>query len=447
MQKILTPLFLLFFLGGTVNAEIFRCKDENKKLIFTDTPCAKGGASISYYRSEDNVSGSTKFSQGFINGYEGDIQIKDVVAQVTNKNEKNHISLWLYPFKLSLEEFEVAKHGAVLTRTGDKPARLEFSFSDTLAGNISYKDIEPVMLFLKDGTLVVPGSTQYFQLIKSINLDYDPKGEKISFSIKGKIKNYSILINTKTELIYLRSTASTTKNKSELKEKIRSWVEPPSKENIIPSIQGRLVFYNKVAKKLRIEMPRFSVKDKITGKWIGSFNSKYDAYTGQYSINGLSPGEYLVTVNLEYPWKLKRMAAKPGELYGVQSFKIKNKTEVVSVDVDMVSLIYLLEPINNNYLFETKELQKYVSPMRFKWKPLANSTVYSYLISKVNKGKTHTRLSRHMEVKTKESSVSIKLPPGTYHFALSAYKNNIQTGALRIADEKSYGFEYVFIIK
>lgn len=445
-HKILIIFFIFFFIG-TVHAEIYSCKDENNNVIFTDTPCVKGGAAISYHRSTENGQGYAKFSQGFINGYEGNIPIKDVVAHLSNKNEKNYISLWLYPFKLSLEEIAVADDGAIITRTGDKPARLDFSFSDKLAGDISYKDIEPLMLTLKNGSLVTPSSTQYFQLIKNINLEYNPKEEKIGFSIKGKIDNYSILINTKTHLVYRSSSETNGKTPGELKQKIKNWVEPPAKEIIKPSIQGRLIFHNKVPKKLRIETPRFSVKDVTTGQWVGSFKSNYDPYTAKYSISGLSASNYSVMVNYEYPWKTKGMAAKPGELYGSKQFVIKDKTETVSVDVDMISLVYLLEPINNNYAFSAKERKTYASPITFRWKPLANGTVYNCLVKRVNKVKSHTSLSKHLEMRTKETSISFKLPPGLYHFVLDAYKDDIQTGALRISGEKGYGFEYVFVVK
>lgn len=445
MQKII--IFVLISFASVSTAEVFSCKDENNNVVFTDTPCAKGASSISYHRGGENAQGYSKFSHGFINGYEGNIQIKDVVAQLENKEGNNFISLWLYSFKLSAEEIKVSKNGALVMRGGDKPGRLDFSFSDKLSGQISYKDIEPVMLTLKSGALVTPSSTQSFQLIKNINLEYNPKEEKISFSIKGKIDNYSILINTKTYLVYRSSADATGKTKAELKEKIKNWVEPPAKELIKPSIQGRLVYHSNVAKKLRIETPRFSVKDKITGQWVGSFKSNYDAYTGTYSISGLAPSEYSVRVNLEYPWKKKRIAAKPGEMYGSKDFKIKNKNETVDVDIDMVSLIYLLEPINNNYHFSAKERKTYSNPITFKWKPLANGVVYKCLIKKVHKDKNHTRLSKHMEIDTKKTDISINLTAGLYHFVLNAYKNDIQIGALRIAGEKWFGFEYVFIVK
>ena len=447
MQKTSVVLFALFCFSGAAIAEVFSCKDENNNVVFTDTPCEKGASSISYHRGAENAQGYSKFSHGFINGYEGNVQIKDVVAHLSNKEGKNFISLWLYPFKLSPEEIKVSKTSALVMRSGDKPSRLDFSFSDKLSGHVSYKDIEPVMLTLKNGNLVTPSSTQYFQLIKNINLKYNPKEEKISFSIKGKINNYSILINTKTDLVYRSSADATTKTKADLKEKIKNWVEPPAKEIIKPSIQGRLVYHSKVAKKLRIETPRFSVKDKTTGQWVGSFTSNYDAYTGSYSISGLAPSEYSVMVNLEYPWKKKRIAAKPGEMYGSKEFIIKNKNETVDVDIDMVSLIYLLEPINNNYHFSAKERKTYSNQITFKWKPIANGAVYKCLIKKVHKDKNHTSLSKHMEMETKETDIKINLTAGLYHFVLNAYKDDVQIGALRIAGEKWLGFEYVFIVK
>lgn len=215
-QKIL--IFLLIAITNAVSAEVYSCKDENNKVIFTDTPCAKGGSFISYHRSAENGKGYADFSQGFIDGYEGNFQIRDVVGHLSNKNEKNYISLWLYPFQLSLEEIEVAKDGAVLTRTGDKPARLDFSFSDKLTGLVLYKDIEPVMLTLKNGTLVTPSSTQNLKLIKNINLDFNPKDKTIFVSIKGKIENYSILINSKTHLVYRSSAEATTGTKARIKK-------------------------------------------------------------------------------------------------------------------------------------------------------------------------------------------------------------------------------------
>lgn len=442
-----TIITLLFLFSFAASAEVFSCKDENNNVIFTDTPCEKGGTATNYHRASGGNKGFAKFSQGFINGYEGNIQIKDVVAHLSNKNQKNYISLWLYPFKLSLDEIEIAKDGAILTRSGNKPSRLDFAFADKLSGNVSYKDVEPVTLSLNNGSLVSPSSIQYFQLIKNISMVYKPNEKIISFSIKGKIDNYSILINTKTYLIY-RSTGVASRNATiERNKKIVNRTKPPSKNSVKASVQGSIIFHNKVPKKLLIETPRFSVKDVVTGQWVGSFKSNYNHYTAKYSISGLPPSEYRVMVNFEYPWKTKRIAAKPGELYGSKKFTIKNKIETISTDIDMVSLIYLLEPINNNYDFATDERRTYSSPMTFKWRPLSKGITYKYLIKKVNRIDGRTHLSKHMEMDTRETKININLSPGLYHFALEAYKDDIKTGDLRIAGEKWVGFEYVFVIK
>lgn len=445
IQKIIITLLFLF--SFTALAEVFSCKDENNKVVFTDTPCEKGGATTNYHRASGGNKGFAKFSQGFINGYEGNIQIKDVVAHLSNKNAKNYISLWLYPFKLSLDEIEIAKDGAILMRNGDKPSRLDFSFSDKLAGNVSFKDIEPVTLFINNGNLVSPSSAQYYQLIKNISLVYKPNKKIISFSIKGKIDNYSILINTKTYLIYRSNGLESRNTKIERNAKIKNKEVPPSKNIVKASVQGDIIFHNKVPKKLLNETPRFSVKDEATGQWVGSYKSNYDPYNAKYSISDLPPSEYSVMVNFEYPWETKRIAAKPGELYGSKKFMIKNKKETVSADIDMVSLIYLLEPINNNYDFAADERRTYSSPITFKWRPLAKGTLYKYLIKKVNKINGRTHLSKHMDVGTSETKINVNLAPGLYHFALDAYKDDIKTGDLRIAGEKWVGFEYVFVIK
>ncbi len=437
-------LFLALLSIDTVSAEVFKCVGEMDKVIYSDKPCKEGESlkseTVIISKQISNGIGYTKYTKGFINGYSGVYRIKDTAAHVTNRNNNIDVNLWLYPFKLNAEEIKRANQGNLIGRDDLKPARLNFSFSDKLSNKISYKDISFTGLFLGNGTFITPANAQWNKLVKSIKLEYYPKKEMLAFEIKGKIDNYSILINTKTY------TYKKTDGLRQVNLKSEKWTKPQAEVVSQYSVKGKLNFQSKIPLNLYAKEPHFSVRDLTNEKWMGFSESKYDAFTQVYSISGLPPSKYRLHITLENSPEFPRTAVKPGELYGTKKFEIVGEEKFVHADIDMVSLIHLLEPVSNNYHIQREDRKTFTNPIKFKWAPLSEHAMYKCLIRRVNKKGNQTSLVKYMEVNTRATNISINLEPGLYHFVLNAYNGDVKSGEMRIYGRGWTGFEYAFLV-
>ncbi|VAW54556.1 hypothetical protein MNBD_GAMMA06-2230 [hydrothermal vent metagenome] len=436
--------FLVLLSVNTASAEVFKCIGEMNKVIYSDAPCKKGetlkSETLIIKKQPSSRAGYTKYTKGFINGYSGSYRIKDTAAHITNRNNNIDVNLWLYPFKLNAEEIKIANQGHLVERNNLKPARLNFSFPNKLSNKIPYKDISFTGLFLSNGSFITPANAQLYKLVKSIKLEYYPKKEMLAFEIKGTIDHYSILINTKTY---------TYKKHDGLREqspKNKKWTKPQADVVSHYSVKGKLNFHSNVPLNLHAKEPHFGVRDLINEKWMDFAESNYDAFTQVYSISGLPPSKYRLNITLEDSPEFPRTAVKPGELYGAGEFEIVNEKQSVHVDINMIGLIHLLEPVSNNYHIQRTERKTFTNPIKFKWASLSEHALYKCLIRRVNKKGNQTSLVKYMEVSTRATNISMNLEPGLYHFVLNAYNGDVKSGEMRIYGHKWTGFEYVFLV-
>lgn len=426
---------------NTAHAEFFKCVNASGSTVYSDNPC---DVSKQYKQQSLNIEvpppvdinvGYSKFTRGLINGYTGTFRIKDSIAHIKKKDKTINVDLWLYPFRLSTEEIDLVKNGALIGRGELKPVRFNFSFPARLSDDISYKEIAITGLFLENDTLITASVDQWYKLTESIKFQYLPEEGKMSFVMKGKIDNYSIFINTKS-YIYDRGA------KPVNTEWERSLAKPLAELASKSSIFGVLNYPYGIRPNLLARTPKFSIKDLRNDTWSGSNEKTYDDITHTYSISGLKPSKHVLYVSLEDSTEFTRSAIKPGEMYARKEFVIEDENKPVRVDVDMISLIHLLKPVDNNYHIPNNKPDEYISytsPLEFVWTPLSDDTIYKCIIRGGHK--------KPLEIDLKEPNLTINLTPGTYHFVLSAYKDDVKTGAMRLHNKLSYRFDYVFIVK
>lgn len=423
---------------STAHAEFFKCVNASGATVYSDEPCDEGekfiqqSLNIQAPPPADIDVGYSKFTKGLINGYTGTFRIKDSIAHIKKKDKTIHVDLWLYPFRLNTEEIDLVKKGALIGRGELKPVRFNFSFPARLSDDISFREIAITGLFLENDTLITASVDQWYKLTESIKFQYLPEEGKMSFGIKGKIDNYSIFINTKS---YIYDRGAKTVNS----EWERPLTKPLDELKLNSSIFGVFNYPYGVRPDLLARTPSFSVKDLQNDEWVSFKEKTYNDITHTYTINGLKPSKYLLLVSLEDSLEFRGSAIKPGEMYIQKKFVIEDENKPVRVDVDMISLMHLLKPVNNNYQIPFDRLISYTSPLEFAWKPLSDDTLYKCIIRGGNKDP--------IEVDLKEPNLTVNLSPGKYHFALSAYKAGVKTGAMRLHNKGSYRFDYEFIVK
>ena len=437
-SKSVFVLIITLLCISTVNAELFKCVNNSGSTVYSDEPCDE---SKEYKQQSLNIEpsppmdvdvGYSKFTKGLINGYTGTFRIKDSIAHIEKKDKTINADLWLYPFRLSTEEIDLVKKGAIIGRGELKPVRFNFSFPARLSDDISYKEIAITGLFLEDDTLITTRADQWYKLTESIKFQYLPEEGKMSFVMKGKIDNYSIFINTKS---YIYDRGAKPVNTEWEKLPAKPLAELTSKSSIF----GVLNYPYLIRPDLLASTPKFSIKDLRSDTWVGFDEKTYDDITYTYSISGLKPSKYILSVNLEASTNFTGSATKPGEMYARKEFVIEDEDEPVRVDMDMIRLMHLLKPVDNNYHIPNDERISYKSPLEFAWTPLSYDTLYKCIISGENK--------KPLEIDLKEPRLTIDLAPGIYRFALSAYKDGVKTGAMRLHAKSSYRFNYVFIVK
>ncbi|MDH5778879.1 MAG: DUF4124 domain-containing protein [Gammaproteobacteria bacterium] len=444
MIKIIRELLLIFVLGGLpsvpVFAEVYKCVADSGVMVFSDEPCDKnpdaGQQKLNINPSSISGVGFAKYATGLITGYTGTFRIKDSFAHLKQSDNKIYVDLWLYPFSLTQKEIKIVKTGGIIERGKEQPAKFNFSFASNLTKKISYKDVSFTGLTLANGQLITASSSQWYALAKSIELQYHPDEGKLSFQIKGKVGDYSIFINTKT-YIYKKESSIATKE----------WSDDNNEHLFDRSVFGIVNFPYPVRPDLVTKAPVFTVKDTKLNKWVSYKNLKYDETARTYSISGLKPSSYRIHMTLENSTEFRGAPVIPGEMYAHKDFAIEDEKKPVRIDLDMIVMMHLTKPVNNKYIIPLNQQQTYASPLEFVWNPLAEGTLYKCIIKRVNKRGRHTSLDKHMEIDIQHANLTVNLTPGLYHFVLQAYKNGVKSGEMRIHDQRSIGFEYVFKVK
>jgi len=437
IRKTIAAFIMIALCPGAASAEVYKCVTDAGPTIFSDKPCGKGNhQKIKLKVPPLNEVGYAKYTMGLITGYTGTIQIKDSIAHIKKTDKTIEVDLWLFPFRLNTEEVEQVKKGALVERGTQLPARFNFSFAANLSNDISYKDVTFAGLSLANGTLVTASAGQWYTLAKSIKLQYLPAEGKLSFSIKGKIDNYSLFINTKSYTY-----------EKEIKSVNKEWAEPRGEQVFHSSVFGMLNYPYQVRPDLLAKGPSFTIKDTQADKWVSYKKLNYDTFTRTYSLSGLKPSTYRIHASLEDSTEFRGAPVKPGEMYAHKEFVLEDENKPVRVDLNMISMIHLVKPVNNNYHIPLTERKSYSSPLEFVWKPLSEGALYKCVIKRVNRIKNHTSLDVHMAIDIRQSNLTVNLTPGLYHFVLSAYKNDVKSGEMRIHDDRAIGFEYVFLVK
>lgn len=436
-------LIMTLLCMSNVSAEFFKCVNASGSTVYSDNPCDEDKQ---YKQQSFNVQvpvspptdvdvGYSKFTKGLINGYTGTIPVKDSVAHIKKKDETINVDLWLYPFRLNTKEIDFIKKGAIVGRGELKPVRFNFSFPARLSNYISHKEIATTGLFLQNDTLITPSVDQWYKLTESIKFRYLPEEGKMSFEIKGKIDSYSIFINTKS---YIYDKGAKPVNVEWEKPLTKSLADLALKS----SIYGVINYPYQIRPDLLARTPYFTLKDLVNDTWGGFKEKTYDDITQTYSLSGLKPSKYALYISLENSPEFSWSSIKPGEMYAREEFIIEDENKPARVDPNMISLMHLLKPVDNNYHISNNKHDEYVtytSPIEFVWTPLSDDTLYKCVI----KGGDE----KPIEIDLKEPNLTVNLTPGKYHFVLSAYKNGVKTGAMRLHDERSYRFDYVFIVK
>ena len=434
-------IFIVMLLNISIaTAEVFRCETDSKQVIYSDEPCGDGGK---YKQKTINLdshqpaskAGHSLYAGGMISGHGDTLDVQDSVAYMKESNKTIYVNLWLYPFRLNKNEIAQVKNSGIIHRSAQKPIRVSFSFPADLSNVISYKKISSVGISTVGGEIITASATQWNDLIQSLRLEFMPNQGRLSFELKGNIEKYSVDIKTNTYL-YGREEKVVRNKKIENTNALMQ-----------SSVFGLINFPYKVRADLLEKKPAFSVKDLKTNKWVNFKNLNYDAATRSYSISGLRPSKYMVNVGVGKSTEFIGSAVKPNEMYARTEFIIQDENTPVRADLDMVSLMQLTKPVNNRFHIPGKELKSYPGPLEFVWQPLDEGTVYKCVIKRVNKVKNHTSLDIHMAIDVRNPNLTVNLTPGLYHFVLSAYKNGIKSGEMRIHDAGEIRFEYVFLVE
>ena len=200
------------------------------------------------------------------------------------------------------------------------------------------------------------------------------------------------------------------------------------------------------------EPPQFSCRDDNRNEWIGC-EIALEPGTSRYVMARPAPGKY--TLHVEIDENKDNPARFPGDYDVFHHFEVTSDSPAI-VSVDMLKLIHLTEPWDNNVdldgmlASEWSEKPQAGRTVTFQWDPVAPLAEYSHAVYELD-GPSCDRGRDVVRGTTHEASVRLHLPlssPGHYFaFELTAQRNGRSIGEVFTHDAGAQGWWIEFIVR
>ncbi len=217
-----------------------------------------------------------------------------------------------------------------------------------------------------------------------------------------------------------------------------------------PAVEGRLLFADRPITDITSIAPTFWFRNEDTGKE-QSAKAKYEQ--GKFSIYGLPPGNFGVSVNLDAnsqnPWSY------PGDYRAWKPFTVQEGWNP-ELEVSLLQIIRLTAPQDNNAVMEkwgVECMQKitHKSPVTFRWESVGGYVMYEYRITRMDCANNYNSAGTVAEDTVTSTELTVNLPPSLdnecYGLHLYARRNDQRIGMLITHGTNGYGWDYRFRVQ
>ncbi|MFC1684922.1 hypothetical protein ACFL0R_05580 [Pseudomonadota bacterium] len=394
-------------------AQVFKCENEDGKIIFSDKKCSGDyhskelelelGASSDANSISDTKHGFAVYASGYINGPNGRFEIQDAVAQLRPTDDYSSITVFLYPFILQEADFDAARESIVVIGT-EEPQRLYIELSETPADIYQKKPAFAAYYEENNVSSINP------QLIKNFVREAKGSDDHIKLRIKGADRKHYWDVRLSTVAVKQAPRSATLKELS--RESSGSY-----------TVKGKFLFNSAPFINKTAVLPTISLKDLRTNKWVSDSKPIYNAFTGRYVLTELPASKYSLVARFVHSNNGGTSAKKPGDYQGHKFFELNS--DMLGIDVDLYGVVRLLEPIDNAKAQpKSSSVNYYKSPITFRWKSLLEGATYKYSI-KSSSYNGQRGLSTNIRGSTTGNEATIKLPAGRYQFKVDAYTDKV----------------------
>lgn len=173
---------------------------------------------------------------------------------------------------------------------------------------------------------------------------------------------------------------------------------------------------------------------------------------GQFTITGLPPGEYGVSVDIDA--NPENPVMYPGDYSSWTLFSVMEGNSTF-LDIKVSKVIHLTSPQDNSSKMEHWDAAcdnkpSFISPVVFSWESLGDNISYDYKVLKVS-CKSHETLDGIAAGRTKATAVSLEIPPSApneyYQFDIWAQKDGKIIGTFMTHGFNGYGWDYRFRVR
>ena len=193
--------------------------------------------------------------------------------------------------------------------------------------------------------------------------------------------------------------------------------------------------------------PLFWLRNETSGE-VATASARYK--NGEFTLHGLAPGNY--GINLRFDAEAGNRQGFPGDLYAFRGFEVPTEG-VAEVSVDVMRLIHLVSPQDNNMILEgwgevCDGKPAFGGPIDFAWEPIDRGVTYSWSIDRV--ACPYKEFRRVDSGTTDETAIRVKLEPTRpgefYKFDLSAMRDEKPIGMLMTYGSFGEGWDYRFVV-